>query len=102
MDCTLQACGPNVVVHVEGLEDAGELSAQLHVAGEDPLEMWCPDNTECVLDVPDIHPSSFSVSIEAGDTTHSRSFTPTYRTHYPNGAECGPRCRQAEVTFTVE
>lgn len=100
-ECTLIGCGPTVIVHVEGLEEAGELSALLHVEGEDAVRLVCFDNTECELPI-QLHPREFTVTIEAGDTTHTRSFSPTYQTSYPNGRSCGPQCRQAEVTFTVE
>lgn len=103
-DCTLAACGPSVTVHIEGLEEAGEFSALLHVPGEDPFQLDCWSNTECVSPQAsdDFTPSTFTVTIETADTTHSRTFSPAYVTRYPNGEECGPRCRHAEVTFVVE
>lgn len=103
-ECPLAACGASVTVHVEGLEDAGDLTALLQVGDDEPFELDCWSNTHCETRQAsdDFTPATFTVTIEAGDTVHVRSFSPTYETSYPNGESCGPRCRSTEVTFTVE
>ena len=103
-ECTLAACGPSVIVQIEGLGDAELRSALLQVGDAEPFELDCWSNTECHSRqaADDFTPGTFTVTIEAGDTTHSRTFSPSYETTYPNGESCGPRCRATEVTFTVD
>ena len=103
-ECTLRACGPILVVHVEGLEDAEYLSAAVELEDGEVLGLYCPNNVECVSDIRlnDVRPERFTIHITVGDSTYARAYEVSYRTYYPNGSSCGPRCRQAEVTFTVE
>ena len=103
-DCTLVGCGPAILVHVEGVAAGSDMYAALELDDGEVLGLYCPTERECSSDqrLDDHRPAHFRVHLTVNDTTHVREFTPVYRTSHPNGEACGPRCRQAEVTFTVE
>jgi len=49
-----------------------------------------------------IMPASFSVKVSNnGEVLHESTHSPTYKSNQPNGPDCPPDCKQAEITISV-
>ena len=103
LSCTEMGCGATVLVDLVGIDSVAEGAMTLQMAGENPTPVQC-DRGLCMPALISWreHPDEFTLRLELPDTTISRNYEPTYRSSYPNGRSCGPECRTARVTFTVE
>lgn len=100
--CTLVGCQNGLRVEFSA-RPAGPFRVEVSTPGATPggptFVLDCPDPTRCGAGAyfPDFTPTHVTVRVTTPAGVVTRDFTPTYRTHTPNGEDCEPTCREATV-----
>lgn len=101
--CTLVGCRSGLAVEIVGATP-DEYSVSVEVPGaEPPWTIECTKSDPCRSTVffPEFTPDIVRVRVQAGGSTWSDVFRPTYEVSRPNGPECPPTCRNATVEFEL-
>lgn len=99
--CTDPGCGPALTVRLSGAPE-GEHTLTATSPGHQPVQFLCA-GTECTPIEPSAYaPDEVTIILELPETTIVQDFVPEYRTYRPNGRDCAPECRRAEVVLVVE
>ena len=104
--CTLAGCQSGLGVELSA-RPTGPFRVEVTVPGATsggPTYVYdCPDAARCVPGAffPDFAPTHVTVRVTTTAGVVTRSFTPTYRTHSPNGEDCEPTCREATVRMEI-
>ncbi len=102
--CTKAGCSSGLTVRIRG-EIPLEYRVLASTDGQPPVVFECtPGRVFCasgVLLFNDFTPNRGSVRVETSAGVTTKEFTPNYRTFAPNGKDCGPICRIADVEITL-
>ena len=100
--CTLAGCRTGLAVELS-VRPSAPFRIEATVPGATPAGpayvYECPDPARCgaVAFFEDFTPARVTIRVTTPAGTVTREFTPTYRTHRPNGEDCPPTCRDATV-----
>ncbi|MGV3523422.1 MAG: hypothetical protein ACO1RX_04320 [Candidatus Sericytochromatia bacterium] len=100
--CTLIGCQDGLSVRVDSAVGTA-FTLELKTPDGATRSLICPAGGEgaiCLNEtvlISDYLPEQLSVTLTAGERSVSRDFTPVYIQNEPNGAGCGPSCKQGSV-----
>lgn len=99
--CTLIACQDGLEVRF-AQAPAGAYRVEAIVEGAAPQAFDCADPALCPgAFFADLRAERVTLRVTTAAGTHTQEFAPRYETLYPNGRDCGGRCRQAAVTVQM-
>ena len=101
MACTLIGCDSGLRVFLTGnVPTGGRVSAAAD--GLTPRTVDCPANRPCSeMFFRDLTPARVSITVESGGSSITRTFNPSYQTFQPNGKDCDPTCRIANIEVSL-
>lgn len=96
--CTQIGCSDGLHVELDGFREEVELEL---AAGGETRTVTCLPPGPCRHFVPDFAPAEVTATAFLGDREEERTFEPEYREERPNGRDCPPVCRQAEIRWKL-
>jgi hypothetical protein len=96
--CTQIGCSDGLRVELDGFREEVELEL---AAGGETRTVTCLPPGPCRHFVPDFAPAEVTATAFLGDREEERTFEPEYREERPNGRDCPPVCRQAEIRWKL-
>jgi hypothetical protein len=100
--CTLVTCGSGLEISFTGnVPTGGRVTAS--TAGLPPRFFECPSDRPCTrASFGDFTPARVSITMQSSGAATTQEFTPTYRVWQPNGKDCEPTCRTAEIEMPLQ
>jgi hypothetical protein len=104
--CTEIGCHSGLTIQLEGTIPEA-YSVEISVPGDEPFRVECPQGGEPVycegdrLFLAERTPEEVTVRVSWEDNSVVETLQPTYETIRPNGPDCPPECRQAEVKLNL-
>jgi hypothetical protein len=104
--CTEMGCYSGLTIQLQGTIPEA-FAVEVSIPGDEPVRVECPqggDPLYCESDrlfLAERTPEVLTVRVSWEDNDVVASFQPNYETVRPNGPDCPPECRQAEVTLDL-
>ena len=96
--CTQIGCSDGLGVEIDGFTEEVEIEL---AAGGETRTLTCVPPGPCSHFIPDFMPEEVTMTAFLADREEERTFTPEYRDVRPNGPDCPPVCRQANVRWDL-
>lgn len=96
--CTLAACESGVSVLL-GSGYATPVTVEVGPVGGTPQRHTCEDDVACTagLFFANLSAPELQIRVMSATDTFARTVRPDYRIVHPNGPDCPPTCRQAQI-----
>ena len=104
--CTEIGCHSGLTIQLQGsIPEA--FAVEVSVPGDEPDRVECPQGGDSIycegdrLFLAERTPKEVTVRVSWGSKDIVETFRPEYETLRPNGPDCPPECKQAEVTLDL-
>ena len=98
--CEEKACESGFAIDVRS---ARPRILSIRISGDDKVihTLTCNNAVQCVSFFKDQTPFRLTVEVTTATKTTAYTLYPQYNTLRPNGLECSPECKRADVTIIV-